>query len=228
METNFDKELISVKNLKWLPWVGDKFSSLTNDKRLLIIGESHYHDTSPESIAQHDSTTFTRLVIEELAIERFYYGTKIFPNLHRAIFRNDEFDSQAFWDLVSFYNFVQRPMVTNKGRPTYEDYYSSWFIFFDIIKILKPRTCLFLGTSAAGAFNHAVQGTGFKTDGIIFEETISDVYARSAIISDSTDFQIQILFIRHPSQMFSWSKWNDFLRKKISAELDWLNDQISK
>lgn len=78
-----DEKFIQIENLKWLPWVGDRFNSLALDNRMLIVGESHYHDNTPASIEKHNSPTFTREVVEELAIERWYYGTKIFPNLHR-------------------------------------------------------------------------------------------------------------------------------------------------
>lgn len=84
-----DENFGQIENLKWLPWVGDRFNSLALDNKLLIVGESHYHDNTPDSIEKHNSPTFTREVVEELAIERWYYGTKIFPNLHRALFRNE-------------------------------------------------------------------------------------------------------------------------------------------
>lgn len=124
-----DSNFKDIEDLKWLPWVGDRFSSLSPENKLLIIGESHCHDNTPFSIEKHNAREFTRDVIEELAIERWYYGTKIFPNLHRALFRNDEFDSATFWSLVSFYNFIQRPMDTNRGRPSCDDFYNSWLPF---------------------------------------------------------------------------------------------------
>lgn len=120
-----DRDLLSIKNLKWPPWIGRDFLNLPLNNRLLIVGESHYHDNTPLTIARHNDITFTRSVIKEFAIDRYYYGTKIFPNLNRALFQNDEFNSAAFWNSASFYNFIQRPMVTNKERPNYTDFYDS-------------------------------------------------------------------------------------------------------
>lgn len=223
-----DEQFLQVKNLKWLPWVGDRFNSISIDNKLLIVGESHYHDNTPDSIEKHNSPTFTREVIEELAIERRYYGTKIFPNLHRALFRNDEFDSPTFWNLVSFYNFIQRPMETSKGRPSYDDFYNSWFPFLEIIQLLKPKTCLFIGTSAANSLAHAVQGTEFSTDGVKWEDYIRNAYAKIAVLKDKDKNETQLIFIRHTSQMFSWSSWNEYLQKKIPNELIWFDEQLNK
>lgn len=216
----------NIENLKWLPWVGHRFNSIALDNRLLIVGESHYHDNTPASIENHNSPTFTREVIEELAIGRLYYGTKIFPNFHRALFRNDEFDSPFFWSLVSFYNFIQRPMDTNKSRPSYNDFYNSWFPFFEIIKLLKPKTCLFIGTSAANSLVHATQNTDFSTEPVKWEDYISNAYAKTAILKDKDENETQLIFIRHTSQMFSWSKWNEYLQKKLPNELTWFDEQL--
>jgi hypothetical protein len=221
-----DEQFLQINDLKWLPWVGDRFNSLTFENRLLIVGESHYHDNTSASIEKHNSPTFTRKVVEELAIERRYYGTKIFSNLHRALFRNDDFDSPTFWSLVSFYNFIQRPMDSNKGRPSYDDFYNSWFPFLKIIRILKPKTCLFIGTSTANSLAHALQTTDFSTDGVKWEDYISNAYAKTAIIKDKDGDETQLIFIRHTSQMFSWSKWNEYLQKKMQSELTWFDEQL--
>lgn len=222
----YDELFTQTENLKWLPWVGDRFSSLSYCKKLLIVGESHYHDNTHAGIEKHNSPTYTREVIEELAIERWYYGTKIFPNLHKALFRNDNFDSSAFWSLVSFYNFIQHPMETNKGRPTYDDFYNSWFPFLEVVKILKPKICLFIGTSAADSLTNALQDTDFKTGGVVWEDFISNAYAKTTSITDIEGNETQLIFIRHTSQMFSWSKWNEYLQKKIPNELVWFSQQL--
>lgn len=222
-----DDRLSKIDRLKWLPWVGDRFSSLGLDNRILIVGESHYHDNTPASIEKHNSPSFTREVVEELAIDRCYYGTKIFPNLHRALFRNDEFDSLTFWSLVSFYNFIQRPMDTNKGRPSYDDFYNSWFPFLEIIRLLKPKTCLFIGTSAANSLEHALQSTDFSSDGVKWEDYISNAFAKTAVVKENDDSKTQLIFIRHTSQMFSWSKWNEYLQKKMQPELTWFAEQLN-
>lgn len=226
MDLSHDKRFKEIESLRWLPFVGDHFSQLDETRRLLVIGESHYHDKSEKSIEKHSSSNFTRRVVDELAINRWYYGTRIFPNLHRALFGHDNFDSRAFWNLVSFYNFIQRPMVTNKGRPSYDDFYNSWTTFFEIIEILKPETCLFIGTSAANSLKQATQISNYRTDGVKWEEKISNAYAKSAKLFDGDDNKTRLIFIRHTSQMFSWKKWHGYLRNKIPKELDWFSEEL--
>jgi len=42
--TDFDPEFNKIEKLNknWLPWIGEKYSTLTEDKRLIIVGESCY------------------------------------------------------------------------------------------------------------------------------------------------------------------------------------------
>lgn len=225
MKTEKDKHFEQIENLKWLPWVGNQFSSIAPKNRMLIIGESHYHDRTEQSIENHNSPILTREVIEDMAMDRNYYGTKIFPNLHRALFRNDDFDAHKFWNSVSFYNFVQRPMDTNKDRPTYEDFYQGWKTFFQLSDILNPRVCLFVGTSAANSFESAARDLGIKASAIKHGEFISNAYPRKAEFTDSKGQKHTLVFIRHTSQMFSWSKWNDYLRTEITVQLEWLETE---
>ena len=70
MNTQLDKKLKNVKNQKWLPFVGDNYLKISDNNKLLIVGESHYLDPDdPKSIERHNSIDFTREVIEELAIQ---------------------------------------------------------------------------------------------------------------------------------------------------------------
>lgn len=122
-DTSLDLAFANITGLKWLPWVGDNYLNLETSNRLFVVGESHYHDTSQQSIDEQNSPNFTREVVQNIAINKNYRQFKIFPNFHRALFRNDKFDTTAFWNLVSFYNFIQQPMNTNKGRPSNTEFY---------------------------------------------------------------------------------------------------------
>jgi len=223
-----DQNLSQIQRLKWLPWIGDQFFAVGEINRLLIVGESHYHDGTEQSIEKHDLAEFTRIVINEMAIGRQYYKTKIFPNLHKALFRNDNFNASILWNLVAYYNFIQRPMNTKTSRPTYDDFYYGWKTFFDVAKVLKPTTCLFIGTSAANSFVNAIQSSDFSTDGLNREDRIGGAYAKTAIIRDVNNNETKLIFIRHTSQMFSWSRWNDYLRKTIPTKLTVLESKFIK
>jgi hypothetical protein len=226
MKEEVDSKLLMINGLKWLPWIGEHYFEIDQLKRLLIIGESHYHDNTEQSIKNHNLITFTREVIEEMPMDKCYYGTKVFQNLHRALFGNDDFDSEIFWNLVSYYNFVQRPMVTNQGRPDYLDYINGWKTFFEIVKIIKPKTCLFIGTTAANFLTQVIQDSGFQSDGVKWEDNIGNAYAKTAVLVDSQNAAIKLVFIRHTSQMFSWSEWNEYLKKTIPALIKWFEEKV--
>lgn len=223
---NSDKSFQKINGLKWLPWVGDSYTSTPSKNRLLIVGESHYHDNTLETVTRHESQQFTRKVVQEFAIERLYYGTKIFPNLHKALFRNDQFEAEAFWKLVSFYNFIQRPMATNRERPQYPDYYEAWAIFWEVIALLEPQTCLFIGVTSSNSLMHALENSDFRTTGVKKENRIGRCSQRTATITSNSNHSTNLIFIQHSSKMFSWTKWNEFLKTKISDELSWFEDVI--
>lgn len=221
-----DKKLLEIPELKWLPWIGQKYFDANHENKFLIVGESHYHDNTEDSIRKHNLQSFTRIVIEEIAIQRNYHRTKIFKNFHKALFRNDKFDSRVFWNLVSYYNFIQTPMKTNKSRPNNKDFLNSWSTFFELIKILQPKTCIFIGTSAASTVNRAVEKSDYFTDGLITEERINRAYPKTLKLKSKDGNEIHLIFIRHTSQMFSWNKWNLYLQKKINEELTWFDEQL--
>jgi hypothetical protein len=225
MDTRLDNQFKQINGLTWLPWVGEKYFNIPPENRMFIIGESHYHDGTEQSKKNCEPSSLTREIIEDLAIDRNYYGTKIFQNLHRTLFRNDEFDAEKFWGLVPFYNFIQRPMETNLGRPVYEEYFSGWKIFFELHKLLKPKICLFIGTTYANSLHHAIIDTGLNADEVKFEDWISNAYAKSSKLY-SSNIETTLIFIRHTSQMYSWDKWNRHLENKIGGQLHWLKSEI--
>ena len=70
MSEEFDNKLSNVYGLKWLPWIGNQYFNINEANRLLIVGESHYHDNTKESIEKYNSITFTREVIVEMPIDK--------------------------------------------------------------------------------------------------------------------------------------------------------------
>jgi hypothetical protein len=227
MNTNKDKEFKNVENLKWLPFVGQNFFNSPNENKMLIVGESHYHDKSEESILKHDNPLYTRIVINELAIGRSYWDTRIFQNFHKTLFSNDSFDTNVFWNLVSYYNFIQRPMETNKGRPSNKEFYESWKTFFNVVQILKPKVCLFIGNTSADQLLKSIPNSGFTCKSVNWLDKINGAYAKVATIQDEKNNEIKLIFIKHTSQRYTSQKWNVFLNKTIENELDWFQEKIS-
>lgn len=224
---DFDKEFFSLNILKWLPFIGDNYLTVPTLNKLLIVGESHYYyDNTQESINKVNTFDFTRHVISNHAIKRIVQKTKIFPNLHKALFAKDKINTKKFWSLISYYNFVQRPMKSKKERPTYDDFYNGWITFFEIIKIIKPKTCLFLGVGTFHSLKKAANDVNLKIRDSIKEDKISGTYPRKTILIDQWNYEIELIFIRHTSQYFNWTKWNNYLKVNMKQQLEWLDKRI--
>lgn len=222
-DTEFDK----LPLLAWYPWIGNEYLQVDAENKLLIIGESHYSGDTQESIDKHKQKSYTRTVIKEMAIGRNYYNTRIFPNLHKALFKNDKFDSSSFWNKVSFYNFIQRPLSSNKNRPTSTDIKEGWTNFFEVIKLLQPKICLFIGTTAADELKK-MQSPDFTFDQAKWVKRIGGAYAKRAVLKGKDGKETLLLFIRHTSSHFNWEQWNGFLQESMPENLNWLEEQIKQ
>lgn len=232
LSTAHDDQL---KELRWLPWIGNQMDEVPLRNRMLIVGESHYQDDNENSKAYHDSPDCTMNVIKDIAIKRNYRGTKTYQNLHRTLFETDNpenIDHSKFWNNVAFYNFIQEPMNTKKGRPSYSDYRRDWEVFFALAEIIKPKICLFIGTGAANALLDGVSDSKgkFRLEGgqVNSKEKISRTRARRATLIDSENNRIDLIFIQHTSHHYSWKKWNEYLQREITDQLNWLKTVVSR
>jgi hypothetical protein len=61
MTNHFDKSFLEVNTLKWLPWVGDNYPTLSPLQKTLIIGEGHYYepDEGEHYYNKHQDNTYT-------------------------------------------------------------------------------------------------------------------------------------------------------------------------
>jgi hypothetical protein len=227
MNINLDKELKSIDGLKWLPWIGQQYDSLDQNNKILIVGETHYHDEDEPSRLKHEDINFTRLAVDDFGIHRNRYNKiNMYSNLHRALFGSSEFDSNKFWNTVCFYNFIQRPMITNKMRPTPTEFSFGWKIFFEVIKVLKPKTCLMLGITSSHRLAEALQNSEFSMVGPgKWYEKISGVEPIILTLTDNAGYEVKLIFIRHTSLRFSWSKWNNFLSSNSSDLIELLKEK---
>lgn len=220
------KEMAELETLKWLPFIGEKYLDIPEEHRMLIIGESHYNDGTEKSILSVDDINHTKVMIEEDAMGECRWPTKIMPNFHKAMLREDEFSKEDFWNLISYYNFIQRPMYTLKDKPSPEDFNKGWKSFFELIKITKPKICLFIGVSASNYLIAAIQGTGLTCDKLINGDPINGTYGRSIILKDAENNETKIIFIKHTSMFFSWSKWNSYLKDQMKSQFDWFENNL--
>lgn len=228
MTTTFDTEFNAIQTLKWLPWIGDNYCTAPTANKLLFVGESHYYNPNEKgSLEKHQNNGYTRIVIEKVAIEKEYKdyknkAAKIFPNIHFTFLGNDNTDTKSFWNKVGYYNFIQKPMNTNQGRPTKIDNINGWTNFDDLVNTVSPDTCIFLGNSAAKYFPKS-----FKSDTKILSMPtdngwVNNTASKKAEIKLPSGQRVILLFIRHPSNYYSWQDWNKHLINRVPDLMNWL------
>lgn len=228
LSTQKDHHLSKIPNLSRLPWVGSEFSNA--EIRLLIVGESHYamgktKAEYEEDLLRHKNPDFTRKFIEETQIQNLYRYL-LLDNFWQALFQKQPNKSEI-WKHISFYNFVQRSMDYSsfdgekKEQPNNSDFKNGWAVFAELVKVLKPTDCIFLGLKASEGFGN------LKTD----EKVTEFDYSYAPKIGNMTPLEgsvtideqkINVSFIQHCSSFFSPQSWNPFLQKRHPEIIDFL------
>lgn len=228
---SFDLAFDSIvsNGLCWYPWVGKNYQQ--NNEKILLVGESHYASNNEKDSTQQmcnvdhvaDEINFTRFIIYENRILNEH--SKTFDNINRALVGSNNFDGKLLWNNLAFYNFVQRPMKTVDERPSWEDFVRGWRTFVNVVKILKPTTCIFIGNSAANFFNEAMTALGVEHTKVTGTKFINRAWAKKAeIIIDGKS--IPIHSIRHAGRFFSWSTWNQYLEETLPETIKFLKNTV--
>ena len=140
-------------------------------------------------------------------------------NLLKAILGNGSINKEKLWSEIAFYNFVQRVMDyssfngNNTEQPTIEDFDQGWKVFVELVKILKPTDCIFIGVSAAVPFERMMDQLNIKRTDRISHDKIGNTNPISATI-EIDGHTTKITFVRHSSAYFSPEEWNPFLEQQ--------------
>lgn len=223
LNTDFDQKLNTIQGLTWLPWIGKDFHN--QQERLLIVGESHYSDGDSldafnKNIALAEDKYFTRNMIEQTQIKKLYEH-KALSNLFSALYGKNTMNEKDVWSKISFYNFVQRSMNYSNihdqkktEQPTIKDFDFGWEIFVQMVKIIKPTKCIFIGVRAAEPFERMMDKLKIqRTDRIVHPE-INKLSPRTASVTIDGN-TINLTFIKHTSAYFSPQAWGGFLKERI-------------
>lgn len=217
-EKKYDDRFKLIDGLKWLPWVGKNYDKTG----VLIIAESHYGGDTEFEADGSDNTKedFTR----EAFVKRHANGENMWKmpnNLMRAVWQGDcsVGNRKIFWENVAFYNHVQKLMrLATRQRPSKEDFRNGWDVFPEVVKILKPDYCLFIGLIASYSFNIKMQGKGLSYEPVSWMEKINGACPRRFSLTVD-GHKTEIIGIRHTSGRISPNKWHDFLCKNWAEPL---------
>jgi hypothetical protein len=196
--TDFDEQFTKVAKIKWLPWVGQFY----NQSRTIVLGESQYEDGDEW---QEDNINATRILIGK----RFSGSRgKIYTNVEKVLLSMDNPTMEQgnyLWKSVTYWNLVPRLMNSVKERPSETDFDNGWELFFNLIEIIKPTTCIVLGKSSCGRLGYYLNNN--ETN---WERNVSEFYASEKIINLSKIGQnVKLIFINHPSgsRAFDFEHW---------------------
>jgi hypothetical protein len=234
IEDKFDEKFKEYQpQLHWLPWVGKNYLQCPSNKKLLIVGESHYVPENENAEDGYDAETWTRMFIlkEGLKQEPWINRNAINPlikNTEKAIFWDDDEASDEFkrklWSSVAYFNIIQRLLNSINSRPSEEDWNLGWETFIKVIEILSPDFVLFCGVEASNqiaSLNAALFNSNLKTEGIKRYAKIGNTYPRTATITHD-NVSIPIIFIKHPSRCFPVHLWGEFLDSQMAGYSNWI------
>lgn len=212
----YDQKLAEASGLTWLPWVGENYENLSSNRRVLIVGESHYSSKKTEEEVKKEIDEYmndpnsTRDMVEETLINWEWY-TSTLSNIHYLCYAPE--NTQQFWADLCYYNFIQRPMryyPEPAERPNWQDFTTGWEVFLKVVEILEPSQVLMIGVESANHFDGFMQQHNRKHGGVIKTEKVGRAYARSATVKVGQK-TIPLHFIRHCGQYFSSDKWSEYL-----------------
>lgn len=228
--SRYDDAFSTVQNLTWLPWTGSSFPQRAADKKLLVVGESHYfwRAVTPEEILAERNKPKdpqeTRSMVTEALVDR-EWSTPTLDAIPKLLFETREIDRARFWSDSAFYNFVQRHMHYKKGnpeRPTGDDFVSGWKVFIEVVRILQPSHCLFIGVSAAYSFDDCMRTQNVSFVPAVWTQRISRTWGRKAKI-EIDGKTTELCFVQHAGKYFSWKKWHVYLLTIHPELMIWLN-----
>lgn len=180
------------------PWIGTAWAKPDNaigGLRLLVLGESHYHDNpSLTGKFEENATTDTILTYAINGSTRFFNGiAHVISGKHRS--ERSLQDTENLWASLVFYNYV--PAYVGKGpreRPSASLWRQAPLPFQTVIRQWVPEVILVCGFDN---WNWMLDGIGEKK-GWEFEQ-----YSLGSALA---------LKMRHPSsQGFSPAQWHEVL-----------------
>lgn len=227
-DKQFDKEFDYVETLKRYPWVGNKYAE--SNYRILILGDSHYtvdDDKKPSEEEYNRCNTdkdYTRGVVR-CVINDVCEGKPtwtMFRNLIKTFTSDTPDEVKHLWSKIAFYNFIQEPMMFVDQVPTSEERITGWRCFYDVMNILKPNFCLFIGIRSKQEIEmiRSQAGTYSIEDD---KEICNKITPYWGEIETKEGNKTRFRIIKHTSRFYSPDEWYRYFCQKeheVMSQLD--------
>lgn len=212
-DKQFDSQFDKVANLTHYPWIGSGYASAP--KRVLIMGHSHYAKDGKEfSQEEYDinisNKEYTRGIIS-CAIEK---GGWNFHKYLQKTFLYEDMKAHDFWSKIASYNFIQEPMKEVIANASLSCNEIAWKCFADVVQIIKPDICIFVGKKYCAGMN-VLDQKDVTYSVKSFDEKINRTNPMSGELQFKDGYRLPFYMIHHTSMLYSPQLWHDFLNKEI-------------
>lgn len=207
--SEIEETMEEYKHIKAYPYIGRLYFEQPANKRILILGHSHYTDDWHPTITRESVSNYLANRQNGKDIDGEY---RSFLNFETSVLGEDVSPEEAiaFWDKVAFCNYVQEPMpITDKTkRPTNKQYKASYEAFFETLEVLRPTYVVAWGVTN---FNHLppVNFVDIDPDGI-----------RICQYNLASDYRVRVLCIQHPSMRYCRKKWGPIVNSFLQGKWD--------
>ena len=224
-DKQFDSQFDKVTNLTHYPWIGSGYASAP--KRVLIMGDSHYTiDGNTKEFCQEEydrcitDKEYTRGII---GCEIKNPGSWSFHKyLEKTFLDEANMNVEAFWNKVASYNFIQEPMKSIHEEPSHDDYETAWKCFADVVQIIKPDICIFIGLRNKEGIN-ILDEKKVKHSIRYFDTKVNNSWPMVGDLQFEDGYKLPFYMIHHTAQYYSPQLWHDFLNKEIPEVVSFLD-----
>ena len=129
---------------------------------------------------------------------------------------------EAFWNKVASYNFIQEPMKSIHEKPSHADYETAWKCFADVVKIIKPNICIFIGLRNTEGIN-ILDEINVKHSIREFDTKVNNSWPMVGDLKFEDGYKLPFYMIHHTSRFYSPQLWHDFLNKEIPEVVSFLD-----
>lgn len=224
----YDPAFDKISGLYRYPWIGNKF--VERDYRILILGDSHYAVDEKGNESEEEVKRFKKdknstrevinCVINDVCSNESIWT--MFRNLIATFTSITPDEVKDLWSKVAFYNFIQEPMKKRDQEPSSEEEQDGWRCFCEVIDIIAPNFCIFIGKRRSQEIN-AIKNLCTKFTLNEDQDICNRVHPLYGEIETKKGILTQYLIIKHTSSYYSPDAWNRYFRIKrpeIIAQLD--------
>lgn len=208
------------KHVFFHPWVGEKYKLGFDNKKILVLGESHICGGCKDQCGDLDINDEGCRKMTTVAVQHFLNykkGEDDFANWMNTYtrFSNIVHNKQLsgtemvdFWDSIAFYNYVQFATDEARVSPSLQEFAESEKAFFEVLDILQPDLVIAWGDRL---WNHMPSSGSYK------ESVNSKVnWGKGLYYYKFADREIPIMTIYHPSSSSFNYEWHEIIQEGLS------------